>query len=40
VDHLALGDVEVDPGERRVAAEKADGGAEMDGGRAQNDSKE
>src|SRR5207244_9670785 len=35
---LALGDVEVDPCQRRVAAEEADGGTQVDGGNAQNDS--
>ncbi len=32
---LALGDVEVDAGQRRIPPEKADGGAQMDGGLAQ-----
>ena len=32
---LALGDVEVDAGQRRISAEKADGGAQVDGGRGQ-----
>ncbi|MDQ1500227.1 MAG: hypothetical protein QOI86_3567 [Actinomycetota bacterium] len=36
--HFALGHVEVDAGQRRVAAEEADGGTEMDGGMAQIDS--
>ena len=32
---LALGDVEVDAGQRRILAEEADGGPQMNGGRGQ-----
>jgi hypothetical protein len=38
-DDLTLGDVEVDAGQRRVAAEKADGGTQVNGGLAQVDSR-
>jgi hypothetical protein len=34
-DHLALDDVEIDPGQRRILAEEAHGGPQMDGGTAQ-----
>ena len=36
--HLANGYVQIDPGQRRVLPQQADGGPQMDGGRAQIDS--
>ena len=36
--HLPLVDVEIDPGQRRIPAEQADGGPQVDGGNAQIDS--